>query len=407
MIRSPRLTVAFSNIGHAYTHLFTLLYATVVLALEREFNLPYGELLTLSLPGFILYGAGALPAGWLGDRWSGKGMLAVFFFGLGASAIFTGLAGSPFEIGLGLAMLGLFASIYHPVGIALIVSNSPHRGRALGLNGVFGILGTAAAALVAGALMDWIGWRAAFIMPGAAAIATGMVFLVFARGGRISEQAPSAERPVAALSRSEAVRTMVVLSITLLCAGLIYQVTTLALPKIIAQRVSDFSVDGGLGVGLLVAAVYLFSILALAAGGYMADRYPLKPVYILSYLAQAPLFVVAAALGGHTLLIAMAMLISLNVGAAPAESCLIAQYAPARWRATAFGAKFAVALGVSALGVPLVAIVYDNTGGFFWLFVILGALAGLLATAALFLPSGRTRRAGIAPAAAPAPSQGD
>ena len=407
MFNWARSTVGFSNIGHTYTHLFTLLYATVVLALETEFNLPYGELLTLSLPGFILFGAGALPAGWLGDRWSGRGMLAVFFFGLGASAVLTGLARSPFEIGLGLAMLGLFASIYHPVGIALLISNSRNRGRALGFNGIFGNAGTAIAALVAGALMDWISWRAAFIVPGVVAIVTGGLFLLLVRGKDLGGEAPAAAGSEVAHSRAVIVRTMIVLSITLLCAGLIYQVTSVALPKIFAQRVADINVEGALGVGGLVTAVYLFSSLAQLAGGYLADRYPLKPVYILSYVAQAPLFFVAAAIGGHSLLITMAALVSLNVGAAPAESSLIAHYAPARWRATAFGAKFAVALGVSALGIPLVALIYDNTGGFFWLFIILGALAGLLATAALFLPSERTIRAGIAPLATPAPSQGD
>src|ERR1051326_4424374 len=67
---SARLTMAFSNIGHFFAHFLMLLYPTVVLALDVEFGLSYGALLSLSLAGFILFGAGALPAGWLGDRWS-------------------------------------------------------------------------------------------------------------------------------------------------------------------------------------------------------------------------------------------------------------------------------------------------------------------------------------------------
>src|SRR5579863_4680184 len=118
---SARLQFWFSNLGHYYTHMFMLLYPTVVLALEKVFPLSYGELLSLSLPGFVLFGVAALPAGWLGDKWSEPGMLAVQFIGMGLAAILTGLANSPFMIGVGLSLIGLFASIYHPVGTSMIV----------------------------------------------------------------------------------------------------------------------------------------------------------------------------------------------------------------------------------------------------------------------------------------------
>ena len=122
-------TIAFSNIGHSYTHLFLLLYPTVVLTLEMEFDRSYGELLSLATAGFVLLGAGAVPAGWLADRWSGRGMLSVFFFGVGGAAVLTGMAGNLIMIAAGLALIGLFASIYHPVGIALIIANSNNPGR--------------------------------------------------------------------------------------------------------------------------------------------------------------------------------------------------------------------------------------------------------------------------------------
>src|SRR3546814_20308334 len=84
-------------------------------------------------------GAGALPSGWLGDRWSRNGMIAIFFIGIGAASIVTGFASTPFQIGAGLLLIGAFASIYHPVGIAMVVDGPPERvGRRLGVNGVYG-----------------------------------------------------------------------------------------------------------------------------------------------------------------------------------------------------------------------------------------------------------------------------
>ena len=76
----------------------------------------------------------------------------------------------------------MFAAIYHPVGIAMLVSNQPNLGRTLGVNGVWGNAGLAFAALLTGALADLAGWRAAFFVPGALCIAAGFGFVWAARG---------------------------------------------------------------------------------------------------------------------------------------------------------------------------------------------------------------------------------
>ena len=164
--RSAGLALGFSSVGHFFAHLLMLLYPTVVLVLEGRWGMSYGDLLSLSLGGFVLFGLGALPAGWLGDRWSAEGMMVLFFIGTGGAAIATGLTDGPVALALGLAAIGLFGSIYHPVGTAWLVRNAKNRGRALGVNGIAGNIGLATGAFVAGASAQAIGWRAAFIYRG-------------------------------------------------------------------------------------------------------------------------------------------------------------------------------------------------------------------------------------------------
>jgi MFS transporter, FSR family, fosmidomycin resistance protein len=82
----------------------------------------------------------------------------------------------------------------------------------------------------------------------------------------------------------------------------------------------------------------------------------------------------------------------LGVLATPAENAILARYTPAQWRATAYGAKFLLALGVSTVGVKLVAITYDRSGSFALLWLALAGGAAFVAVAGLFLP-GRLRRA--------------
>ena len=74
---SETTTIGFASVGHTLCHLLTLLFPTVLLALEVELELSFKELATLAVPAAFLFGAGALPAGWLGDRWSKTTLLVL------------------------------------------------------------------------------------------------------------------------------------------------------------------------------------------------------------------------------------------------------------------------------------------------------------------------------------------
>ena len=374
----------FVNLGHAYDHLFMLLYPTVVLALEDELGRSYGELLSLSVAGFVAFGAGTLPAGWLGDRWSRPGMLLVFFIGIGASAVLTGLAETTLGIATGLALIGLFASIYHPVGTAMVVDNATRVGRALGNNGVWGNMGVAGAALVAGALTDLVSWRAAFIVPGLVAIATGLAFAVSLRGAT----APRAAAPVAMParpSRNAQLRVFVVLAIAALFGGVIFNAVTVAMPKVFDERLAGLA-DTTFGIGGLVAVVYAVAAFAQIIVGRLIDRRAIKPVFLAILLLQAPVFLVAAGADGAPLLAVAFIAMTLVFGEIPIHETLVARYTVDAWRSRVYALKYMIGLGVAALGVPLVAVVHDTTGGFAWLFVIYAGLALLIAATASLLP---------------------
>ena len=181
---SARLSLIFSCIGHAYMHLFAVYFFLIVLPLEREWGLPYHELIELWTIGSLLVGVLALPAGWLADRWSAPGMLVVFFLGLGGAALVCGMAASPRTMWIGLCLLGAFAAIYHPVGVAWLVrSATQSRGKVLGINGIFGS---------AGMLIDVFGWRVAFFVPGGLSILTGAAMWYCLRAGWIADNAPIA-----------------------------------------------------------------------------------------------------------------------------------------------------------------------------------------------------------------------
>jgi MFS family permease len=399
--RSARLALGFSSVGHSFAHLVTLLYPTVVLALVGAFDMPYGELIELSTAGFVLFGIGALPAGWLGDRWSAERMMVLFFIGTGLSTIATGFATGPWGIVVGLGAVGLFASIYHPVGIAWLVRNAERRGRALAWNGIFGSIGIGIAPVLAGALTDGISWRAAFIVPGVLCTLGGILLALFVRRGSVVA-AKVDRKPEPEAARADIIRAFIVLSLTMLGSGLVGQMVMVALPKLFEDGLPALSGNGVLGVGFWVSMVYAVSASVQLAGGWLIDRYPSKPVYILAWAVQVPLFWIAATAVNLPLFFAMLAAQAAGTFSGPAENLLLARYTPGRWRATAYGAKFVLALGVSAAGVPLVGRIYDATGGFWWVFVVLALTAALVALAAAFLPA---ERRAVALASAPQPAE--
>jgi MFS family permease len=388
-MRARDLPLLFLNLAHAYDHFFMLIFPTTVLALAPAWGMSYGEALALGTASFVMFGVGSLPAGWLGDRWSRAHMMSIFFIGIGLASILTGLAIGPLSLALGLALLGLFASIYHPVATALVVQHARRTGRALGVNGVFGNMGVAAAGLVTGALTQALGWRAAFVLPGLLAVGTGLVFL-----RRI---APALEQPVAAAPRRAAesapvdaqVRVFAVVAIAAILGGLVFHGTTVALPKIFEERLAGWT-ESIATIGLLVALVFAAAAFAQIAVGHLLDRYGARPLLPAIAAVQVLCLVVASQLWGPGML-ALAFLLMLFVfGEIPINAWLVGRYAAPRWHARIYAVQYLGALGVSALAVPLIAFSHERTGGFAELFLILAGAALLVALAALLLP--RTRR---------------
>ena len=278
--RKQALTaIVFSNFGHAFSHMFTLLYATAVLYLPKVFDLPYGELLGLSSLGLVLFGVAALPAGWLGDQWSQIGMMLIFFIGVGVGSIIVGMAGAD-GLFIGLTLIGLFASIYHPVGIAWIVAWAKKQGMTLGINGVFGNAGSAIEPVFVGLMIDFVTWRAAFIVPGAFSVLCGIGLLVVWKAGGIRDVTTD-RTPAGAPDSSAFVRVFIVLTVTMACTGFVYTGLTNTMPKLMEMGLSAALAASYTEIGIFVGVISGLASFSSVFGGWMADRYSARSIYIV------------------------------------------------------------------------------------------------------------------------------
>lgn len=390
----PQVTTFFLNLGHAVDHLFLLIYPTVVLAMAPEFGRSYSEMLPLSLGGFVMFGAASLPAGWLADHWSRRGMMIVFFTGIGAASMLTGVSQTTWQIAVALTLIGVFGAIYHPVGIAMLVSGRDKVGRVLGVNGVWGNLGVAFAALIAGALAYWLNWRAAFIIPGVISVAIGIAFAVLVPSD-VGSAKPVRKAPTHVFPRAVLLHVFLVMAIATTAGGLIFNATTVAMPKVFDERLGGL-VTSTLGIGVLVSLVYAFAALAQLCVGWWIDHRSIKSAFVPVVALQVPLLLLAGASEHITMVVVALGMMFFVFGQIPINDAMLTAYTDERWRARAFAVRYVVSFVGSACAIPLVAYVYRTTGEFTQLFFVLAGLSAIMLVAAITLPGGETRRVPVA-----------
>ena len=385
----------FLNVGHFLDHFFLLIFASAAaLVLVSEWQLPYGELIPYSTAGFVAFGLFSLPSGWLADRWSREGMMSVFFIGIGLSAIGASTAQSPTQIAIWLFTVGLFASIYHPVGLALIAKGDKKMGMDIAVNGVWGNMGVGFAAFITGLMIDQLGWRAAFWMPGALSICIGVmyfnhqrdkIFFKFTSIQKSKTDIPNSPKTAnAGELRLIIIRVSAVVFFTTAVSSIIFQGTTFALPKIFEERLSGLASSASM-IGFLALVVFATASFAQIVVGQMLDRIGPKKVFLNVSAIQIIFFSLFIGKQDFFALLTVLFFMLGAFGQIPINDFMIGKMAKSEFRASIFGVRYVISFAVWAIVVPLISFVHLNYG-FDYLFYILAGCAVSIFIAAATLP---------------------
>ena len=357
---SRRLVVGFLNWAHALDHFVILIYPTVVIELAAIYGRSYASLIALSTASFVAFGLFSLPAGWLGDRWSRRNLMLAFYIGCGLSLVAAAFAPSLTSLAIALFSLGVFAAIYHPVGTAMIIEHAKERGRTLAFNGVCGNLGVSLAAGITAALTAAFSWRGAFLVPGLICVATGIVYFWLSP----PEQRHAAARsraPDVLLSPTIAAVIFALFVVVALSAGLVFNTISVALPKIVDERVGD-----GIPlvlVGGLTTAVFLCGAVAQITVGRLVERFPPHVLFAAIAILQFTSVVWSAYASGATLLIALAFTMAAIYGQITVNDLLIARYTADAWRSRVYAVRYFITFMISGVAVSMIAVLYGR-GGF-------------------------------------------
>jgi MFS family permease len=346
----PRVVRGLLNIAHALDHLFLLIFAAAVSTIATDMGLAqWQDLMPYGAGAFFMFGLGSLPAGRLGDLWGRRSMMLIFFFGIGAASILTAFTQTPWQLATSLTLIGVFASIYHPVGIPMLLERSSNPGATIGFNGLSGNLGVAVAALLTGFLIQWFGWRAAFVLPGVVALVCGWVF---ARTCPQELSSPAKRKGGAKVSLPAPMlaRALVVMTAAAITSSVLFNFTTNGNGPLITERFVGVMEDPA-SLGLLLALVYAVASVAQVVVGHLINRFPLKNFFIFMVLAQIPMLVLASQAQGWWLFAALIGVMVFIFGAIPFTDFMIARYVDDRLRSRVSGMRLGVSFAVSSLSV--------------------------------------------------------
>jgi MFS family permease len=379
MDANEKKILIFTSAAHYLTHFFVLVFPALVMPISRNLSLDPAAVIPIAFPMYLCYGVLAIPWGYLSDRTDPRWAMGGGLLLAGVGFVASGFAESARQLTLCLTVIGVGCSAYHPSGLALLSKGIRVRGRAMGINGLWGNFGIASAPLASGALTYLLGWQNTLLAFGLLGVLVGIACFVvpFSIGRDDLQRGTSVEG-------RQAATLFLILCAAMVFSGLMYRGYTIILPTFFETKLAGLgalvssAVEGTaaalradtLLATLITCGVYLTGMIGQLLGGRVADRFDLRWAYLVFFACALP-FLVSLAFAEGPLLIPLAgMFVLFSLGMQPVENSLVAMLTPPQWRSVSYGVKFTLVFGAGSLAVYFVSFASGRYG--------LGAVVPLL-----------------------------
>lgn len=377
---NQRRIILLTSVGHALCHIAELAYAAVIPAVMTEFAITADQATLLAVPGFVLFGVGAVPSGLWSDRRGPLEAMRVYFALVALACVAVFFSSSPWSLGVGLTLLGAAISVYHPTGLAMLSHGCTNRGRAMGINGVCGSLGVATGPALGILILSYFSsWRLTYAVIAVLSV-IGFAFSMLVRI-KLPKIAATDVPPKDSRS-SGSLGVLAILFVAMLVGGFNYRCMTTALPTFISQRTSATGTAGDRQAGsadqlsaseaspvqvesksgLLVFLIFALGGVGQLCGGLLADRFRPAVIYCITIGISIPLALLIGRAPGELGLIAAGIFTIFVFAEQPLENTMIAEATPAKWRSTVYGLKFILAFGIASIGIYVAGLVWRFYG---------------------------------------------
>ena len=162
MNRDEKFILTITAGSHLSVHCFMLVFPSILLVLKNEFSVGLDVLGFIATLSALMFGIGAIPSGYFESKIGGRVLLLIYQAGTIVATMVIVMSQSLWMLTTGLALLGLFCSIYHPAGLTLISRRISNISKGMALHGIAGSLGLALAPVIAASFTTLFSWRAAY-----------------------------------------------------------------------------------------------------------------------------------------------------------------------------------------------------------------------------------------------------
>ena len=330
----------------------------------------------------LLWGAGAIGAGALADRFGPARVLAAGAVIYGAGVLGMAVADTPFVFHLAAGVLTGLGIAFTGFGIALAamakVVPAAKRSLILGLGTAAGSLGQVLFSPLSQAMLDSLGWTEALIILAGCCLTIAPLAFILPNDTSGRAMATSDQTVGEALREALSQRSYLLLSAGFFVCGFQLAFTSVHFPAYIKDQGLSAHV-GSLALALIGLMNIGGSFLAGLAGQRWSKSYGLCLIYLGRSVATVGLLL--APKTETTILLYAAATGFMWLSTVPLTSGIVAQIFGVRYMATLFGVVFFSHQVGSFIGVWLGGYVYDQTGSYdsvWWLSVALGLFAAVV-----------------------------
>jgi MFS family permease len=368
--------LALLGTAHSLIHSFFVITPPLLSLIMASLGVTKFEIGLVSTIASMVFGAGALLGGPLGDRIGEVRAITIClaFSGLPAPLmLLAGFVNGFYVYAVTLTLMAFWASFYHPIANSFISKAFKVRvSEAMGLHGVGGTLGVVLTPTVAWFIGSSFGWPWAFVFFGALSV---VFAIVFARKAVRTEEASHSSTTIFDALRVRELRAVLILNIAI---GLLMKGVELFFPTYLTE---SRSVDP-MWASVAYTALLVFGVPGQWIGGKAASVIGSKKTLIgtsaaicvsLIFLLFLPIYFVGIAV--------FIILYGLFFYAhQPALNALTGALSPHKQRGAVFGIFFFASFGIGSVSQLISGYVADVYGldAAFYLLTIFAAVALLL-----------------------------
>ena len=344
--KESKIILWITGASHFSVHASMLIFPAIMITLQDYLNVGLDTLGWMYMLSSFMFGLGSIPAGFLENKFGGRNLLVVFQIGASISGLIIIFANDLTIMALGMMLLGLSASIYHPAGLTIISRRVLQTSKAMGYHGIAGSLGLAAGPLLAAWFASIIDWRFAYFTMIVIWVILSVVTVFLIPAEHISIDVKGKITPKRSILRPLVTYYFITSLIGLAFTGFITY-----MPIFFSNNTYSFFLinDKIFAGGIATTIVLIAGIPGQYWGGKWGDSYSKTRILFITCIMHVPLLLVFYYGSGLIILISGILLGFVHFIYQPIGNAMIAEYTSSSSRGIGYGFSFFLSFGVGSI----------------------------------------------------------